>query len=242
MTSKRTLLIIFALAQLALAPLIWDWLVEHRPRNVVNQFYGHYFPSIFLVAMGAVAIFERKGVVALGTKEAWLAIVAGAGYILADTFIMHPPLGVFDGAGHAESEHVSIMGMILALGISGLVVLKKYGAETPPTIHFIVGVTVASLVFLNHHQHTAAGTAAHNAVIIFLSVAALMRLLGRMEEYGVAMIVSGWVFFSSQMGLAHYVDMSGKSPGAWIAVWAMVGFISATGFMLLAPPPTPTKD
>lgn len=237
MNNKPIALIVFAIAQLAFAPAMWLWLVEHRPANVINQFWGHFGPATFLVALGAVAIFERKGVVSLGTKEAWLAIVAGGGYILADTFIMHPPLGVFDGAGHAEQEHVAIMGMILALGVSGLVILKKYGAETPPTIHFVVGITVASLVFLSHHQHTVAGTVAHNATIIFLSVSALMRLLGRMEEYGVAMILSGWVFFCSQMGLAHYVDMVNKSPGAWVALWAMFGFISATGFMLLAPPP-----
>lgn len=236
MTKKTMIVVVFSVIQLGVAVCIWLTLVQDRPYNIIQQFWGHFGPALFLVAMGAVAIFERKGIVNLATKEAWLAIVAGGVYILADTFIMHPPFGVFDGAGNAEQEHVSIMAMILALGISALVILRKYDLKAPLTIHFVVGVTVASLVFMNHHQHTVAGTVAHNATIVFLVVSALMRLFDRVEEYGVAMIVTGWVFFCSQMGFAHYVDMSGKSPGAWVALWAMMGFISATGFMLLSPP------
>jgi hypothetical protein len=228
---------IAVIVQLAFAAAMWLWLVEDRPWNIVQQFWGHYGPSIFLVALGAVAILERGGPVSLGLKDAWLAIIAGGAYILADTFIMHPPFGVFDGAGNAEQEHVSIMAMILMLGVSCLVMLRRFGTEAPLTIYFVVGITVASLVFLSHHQHTQAGAVAHNATIIFLAVAALLRLLGRQMEYGVAMVVAGWVFFCSQMGFAHYVDMTGHSAGAWIALWAMFGFTSATVFMLFAEKP-----
>lgn len=236
MKTTMTAAAIVGVVQAAFATAMWLWIVEDRPWNVVQQFWGHLGPAAFLVALGALAIFERGGAVSYGRKEGWIAVVGGSLYILVDTFIMHPPLGVFDGAGKAEQEHVSIMGMILLLGVSLLVMLRKFGASTPSTVHFAVGVAVASMVFLNHHQHTQAGTAGHNATIIFLVVCAALRLFGRMVEYGVALIVTGWVFFCSQMGFAHYVDMTGHSAGAWIALWAMFGFASATIFMLLAPP------
>ncbi|MXN63617.1 hypothetical protein GR183_01770 [Stappia sp. GBMRC 2046] len=198
---------------------------------MVDQFFGHLGPSAFLVALGAFAILSGDKGVRLTRIEAWLSICAGAIYILVDTFIMHPPLGIFDGAGHAEQEHVGLMGLVLALGLCGLVILRA--GNIPPSLPVVVGVAVAALVFTGHHQHAAAGTVAHNATVLMLVVAAIFRVLERYTEYGVAIIVSGFLFFSAQMGFAMFVESSGTSPQAWVTYWATAGFISSTGFLIV---------
>jgi len=233
---------LFSLAQVIAVTLIWRALVPDPAWNVVQQFYGHIGPACFLVAMGVVTFMDRDDIISLIRKEAFLAIIVGTAYILADTFIMHPPFGIFDGAGHAESEHVSIMALILALGISALIIVGRQGAAMPPSVHFVIGATVASLVFLAHHQHTVAGSVGHNATIVLLAIASLFRLMGKIQEYGVVLIVTGFVFFASQMGLANYVDSTDYSPGAWYAFWATAGFLSASVYQLMLPkPPVPAE-
>ena len=92
---------------------------------------------------------------------------------------------------------------------------------------------MVALVFGNHHQHTVAGSIAHYATMLFLGVAALFRVLEKYTEYAVAMIVTGYVFFASQMGFANMLDGGDYSPGAWVALWAMLGFVSATGYLAM---------
>ena len=242
MKPNYPILAIATAAQAAFAVAMWLWLVEARPQNVVNQFWGHFGPASLLVLLGMVALIERGGPVAMGTKEAWLAIAGGGIYILADTFIMHPPWGVFDGAGKAEQEHVTIMAMVLMLGVSALAMLRKFGDRAHLSVHFAVAVLVVSMVFLSHMQPTMAGTSVHSATVVFLVLCAALRVLRRTFEYGIALIVTGWIFYSSQMGFAGFVQMKGYSPGAWIALWAMFGFASATIFTLLAPPLTAEDD
>lgn len=226
---------VFALAQIALVSWLWSILVPDFRWPIVQQFYGHLGPGAFIVAMGAAALFFASDFRRLNRIEAWLAIVAGGLYVLADTFIMHPPLGVFDGAGHAEQEHVALMGLILVLGASGLVVLRRYPTGLPAGAHFLVAILLVAMVFLNHHQHTQAGTVGHQATVVLLIAAGLFRIFDKIVEYGITMVVTGYVFFSSQMGLAMFVDMGGHSPGAWVAAWATLGFLAATGVVLLAP-------
>ncbi|MDF0601742.1 hypothetical protein P1J78_13435 [Psychromarinibacter sp. C21-152] len=235
MTGTALKLGLFALIQIAVVTWLWYILVPDYRWVIVQQFYGHLGPGAFLVAMGAAALFFAAEFRRLNRIEAWLAIVAGAAYVLADTFIMHPPLGVFDGAGPGEQEHVSIMGLILVLGISGLVVLRRHPEGFPTGAHFLIPIAIVAMVFLNHHQHTQAGTIGHQATLIVLGAAALFRVLGKVVEYGIAMIVTGYVFFSSQMGLAMYVDMNHTSGGAWVAAWATLGFVAATVFIALSP-------
>lgn len=235
MTNKALALSLFSLAQLVLAWLIWRWLAPNPEWNVVQQFWGHIGPGTFLVAMGVAAFFLRASPQLLTRIEAWLAIVAGAAYVLADTFIMHPPWGVFDGAGRAEWEHVSIMSLIAMLGASALVLLPRQGAKVLPSIQIVVAVAVVAFVFLAHDQPTMAGTMGHQATSLLLVVAALLRVLGKVMEYGVALVLTGFVFFSSQMGLANYVAASDFSPGAWITIWVAAGFLSATVYMAFSP-------
>lgn len=234
-TDNLPSVVLFSVLQVVLATIAWFLTVLERDWEVTQQFLGHVGPAIFLVAMGASAIFLSSKMRFLITCEASLAMFAGAVYVLADTFIMHPPWGVFDGAGHAEQEHVSIMGLVFILGLSGFVMLRKYPGTPPSAAHFIIGIAVAAFVFGNHHQHTVAGTVAHHATMLFLGVAAVFRLLERYTEYGVAMIVTGYVFFASQAGFAYFVDTMDNSPGAWVALWATLGFASASVYLALSP-------
>lgn len=235
MSNKAIGLGLFSVAQLVLVWLVWRWLVPNPEWNVVQQFWGHIGPGTFLVAMGVAVFFLHHTPLRLTRIEAWLAIVAGAAYVLADTFIMHPPWGVFDGAGRAEWEHVSIMSLIAMLGASALVLLPRQGAQALPSIQIVVAVAVVAFVFLAHDQPTMAGTMGHQATSLLLVVAALFRVLGKVLEYGVALVLTGFVFFSSQMGLVNFVDASGFSPGAWITIWVTAGFISATVYMTFSP-------
>jgi len=227
---------LFGAIQIILASTIWYFMVPNYEWHIVQQFYGHIGPAIFLVALGAAALFMRDNLYALNMREAQLAVIAGAAYVLADTFIMHPPFGVFDGAGNAEQEHVSIMGLVFVLGVSGIVLLKRNGRALPTSAHFVIGIAFASMVFLNHHQHTVAGTIGHQATIMALGAAALFRVLDKMTEYAITIIVAGFIFFASQMGFAMAIDMGGHSAGAWFALWASLGMASATGFVAMAPP------
>ncbi len=236
MTGTRGMgLVVYSAGLLAVTSWLWYSLTPNYSWHMVQQFWGHLGPAAFLVAMGASAMYLRGRMQILISTEAWLAIAAGGVYILADTFIMHPPWGIFDGAGHSEQEHVALMGLILALGVSALILQRRMGARFSPTIHFVIGAAAAGMVFMNHHQHTVAGTVGHNATLVMLLVAVVFRMMGNLVEYGMAMIVTGFVFFCSQMGFAMYVDMSGNSAGAWVAGWAMGGFLAATGYLAMAP-------
>lgn len=188
-----------------------------------------------LVSLGAAAIFLRSNLRSLLVIEAWLAMVGGGLYVLGDTFIIHPPFGVFDGAGHAEQEHVALMGLVFVLGASGLVALRKLALAPPVSVYYLVGVVMVAIVFLNHGQHTVSGTTGHNATILLLAASVLFRMLDKTVEFAFAVITSGFVFFSAQMGFAMAVDMADNSGGAWVALWTMLGMASATGFVLLAP-------
>lgn len=235
MHSVLARLTLFSVVQIVALTLVWFLVVVDWRWDVVQQFLGHLGPGAFLVAMGVAVFFFRHDMRALARREALLAMVAGAAYVLADTFVMHPPWGVFSGPGQAEQEHVSIMALIFVLGASALLLLHKFPDRIPTSAHFFVGIAVTALVFGNHPQHTVTGGVGHYGTMLFLGVAALFRVLERHIEYAMTMIVTGFVFFGSQTGLAEYVDTVGNSPGAWIALWSMLGFVSATGFLALAP-------
>jgi hypothetical protein len=228
-------LTLFCVAQIAALTVLWFLVVVEWRWDVVQQFLGHIGPGAFLVGMGVAAIFLHKNTRTLTRYECYLAILAGAAYVLADTFIMHPPWGVFSDPGQAEQEHVSIMAMVFMLGVSGLVLQRKFANSLPAAAHFFVGVSVVAIVFGNHPQHTVTGGVGHYATMLFLAGAVVFRIMDRYIEYAVLMIITGFVFFGSQTGLAEYVDTVGNSAGAWIALWSTLGFVSATGFLALSP-------
>lgn len=226
---------LYVAGQVIAVSAVWYLTVPNYEWHIVQQFIGHLGPAAFLVSIGAVALFWRNDLRRMVTIEAWLAIAAGGLYVLGDTFLMHPPLGVFDGAGLAEEEHVAIMGLIFVLGVSVLLIMRRMPAMAPMSMHFVIGIAVAAMIFLNHHQHTVAGAIGHQATLVMLAISALFRVLEKTVEYAFAVIAAGYVFFSSQMGFAMYVDMAGNSGGAWVGLWSALGFASATGFLALIP-------
>jgi hypothetical protein len=242
MNSQSLRVTLYSLVQITAASLFWYVRSVDREWGNVQQFFGHLGPAAFLVAAGAVTLFYRNSLVALTWREAWLATVGGAAYILGDTFVMHAPFGVFDGAGVAEQQHVSIMFVIFVLGISLFVLLRKPDLVIPTSAYFVVGVAVVILIFSQHPQHSAAGGTAHMATLILLGLAALFRMLGKMVEYAILMIVTGFVFFSAQMGFAMYADMAGRDGGAWVAMWAAFGLASATGYLAMVRPAASDGD
>ncbi len=235
MNSIATRIALFSALQIVVVWLIWYISVPNFEWHIVQQFIGHIGPAAFLVGLGVAAFLYRHAPRRLIAAEAWIAMIGGALYVLVDTFYMHPPFGVFDGAGHAEQEHVALMGLFFVLGASVLVVLRKMPARLPTSAHFAVAAALVAMVFLNHHQHTVSGTVGHQATIVLVVTGAFFRILDKIVEYAFVVIVAGFVFFSSQMGLAMYVDMSGTSAGAWVALWSMLGFASATGYLMMLP-------
>ncbi len=235
MRSQFALITLFCVAQIAAITVVWFLVVDEWRWDVVQQFLGHLGPGAFIVAMGAAALFLHSDIRGLTRLESYLAILAGAGYVIGDTFIMHPPWGIFSGPGRAEQEHVSIMGLVLVLGISGLVLQRKFAGQVASSVHLFVAVSVVAIVFGTHPQHSVTGAIGHYATMLFLAGALVFRILDKFIEYAIAMIIAGFVFFGAQTGFAEYVDTAGNSPGAWIALWSMLGFVSATGFLAIAP-------
>ena len=89
-----------------------------------NQFFGHVGPAIMLVLVGVLALNSEK--ITLG-RFVLLGACAGAVasflYVFIDTFIIHPPLGIFDGAGVAEQQPV---GIILLIGFGSLLAILAH--------------------------------------------------------------------------------------------------------------------
>ena len=92
-----------------------------------NQFFGHVGPAILLVLVGVLALnFKKLTLDRLVLLEAYAGIAASVFYIIIDTFISHPPLGIFDGAGVAEQQHVGIM---LLIGAGGFLIIGGGGGS-----------------------------------------------------------------------------------------------------------------
>ena len=235
MNSALARITLFSVIQIIAVTTIWFFVVVEWRWDVIQQFLGHLGPGAFLVGMGVAVFFFRHDMRTLIRYEALLAMIAGAAYVLADTFIMHPPWGIFSGPGQAEQEHVSIMALVFVLGLCAMVALRKFPNHQPSSIFFFIGIAVVALVFASHPQHTVTGGIGHYGTMLFLGGAVIFRMLEKHIEYAIAMIVSGFVFFGAQTGMAEYVDTVGNSPSAWIALWATLGFVSATGFLAIAP-------
>ena len=179
---------------------------------------------------GLVSISGRVEKIRLIRLEAYLALGAAFLYILVDTFIIHPPLGIFDGAGLAEQQHVSLN--LLLIGLASFVLVTLRYSEVLPSVQILIAAAAFSVVFLAHEQHSAITTAAHNATILFVVLAAVLRLLDRMFEYGVLLLIAAHTFIGSQMGLAGFAQELGIEPTAWAAYWITAGCLAAAAYLV----------
>ena len=101
-------------------------------RSGTLQFFGHLGPVILLASAGLISISGRMALPRLIRIEAYMALGVAFVYLLVDSFIIHPPLGIFDGAGATEQQHVSLF---LMLGGLALFVLATLGQSLFDNVH-----------------------------------------------------------------------------------------------------------
>ena len=200
-----------------------------------NQFFGHVGPAILLVLVGVLALNTEKTTLdRFVLLEAYAGVTASVLYIFIDTLFSHPPLGIFDGAGHAEQQHVGVMLVIGVVSVFAIIAHKKFDLRTG--IHILFAAMVFSIVIVTHHQHTPVASLAHYATAIYVMVAAVFRVFGRILEYGLCLVIAGYVWASSQMGFAMYAGKIRIDAGAYVCYWTAFGMLIAVIYVLLSRP------
>jgi hypothetical protein len=192
-------------------------------RVTTNEFFGHIGPGTVLVIGGLLALVGPISERRLMQLEGLLGVVSGLIYIVADTFVSHPPWGIFDGAGSGEQFHVSIYILFAALGACVLLITPKL--ETPTALHIVLLAAIFALFITGHHQHSAASSIAHNMTALLAGLAAGYRLFGRRTEYGICIIAAAYVLFAGQQGFGGFVSRHGIDPVAWATYWTAVGLL-----------------
>jgi len=199
-------------------------------RNGVLQFFGHLGPAILFASAGLISISGRIDKPRLIRIEAYLALVLASLYLLIDSFIMHPPFGIFDGAGTAEQQHVSLY--LLLAGIAALVLATLRYTEVLPSIQILIAAIAFAVVLSAHEQHNAISMVGHNATTAFLVLAGVLRLLDRMFEYGLLLFIAAHTLFSAQIGLARFAEEVGIDPNAWSAYWITAASLGAAAYIV----------
>ncbi len=198
-------------------------------RSGVLQFFGHLGPAMLFAGAGLISISGRIEKPRLIRFEAYLALGAAFLYILADSFIIHPPFGIFDGAGLGEQQHVSLN--LLLVGLASFVLVTLRYTAVLPSVQILIAAVAFGVVFSTHEPHSATIMVGHNATTLFVVLAAVLRLLDRMFEYGVILLIAAHTFFSSQMGLARFAEEVGIDPTAWSAYWITAGCLAAAAYL-----------
>lgn len=220
---------LIALAQYALLTLAAAAAGAFTLQESSNEFLGHVGPGTLLVASGVLAMAgprdERRAV----SWEGGLAVLAGVGYVAADTFYAHPPWGVFDGAGQAEQFHVGFMSLVAVAGILAVVFVRTLGR--PTGLHALLLAAAFTLFVTGHHQHSEASALSHNACALFALLAAGFRVMGRRVEYGICIIAAAYLFFSGQLAFAGVTAAWRIQPVAWVSVWTALGLLVGTAYL-----------
>ncbi len=198
-------------------------------RSGVIQYFGHLGPAMLFAGAGLISISGKIDKRRLIRLEAYLALGAALLYVLVDTFIIHTPLGIFDGAGTAEQQHVSLNLMLVGLAAFVLVTLRY--TEILPSVQILIAAAAFAVVFSAHEQHSAIMDVGHTSTTVFLLLAAVLRLLDRMFEYGVILLIAAHTFFSSQVGLAQFAEEVGIDPTAWSAYWITAASLAAAAYL-----------
>ena len=137
----------------------------------VIQFFGHLGPAMLFAGAGLISISGKIDTRRLIQLEAYLALGAASMYVLVDTFIIHPPFGIFDGAGTAEQQHVSLNLMLIGLAAFVLVTLRY--TDLLPSVQILIAVAAFAVVFSVHDQHSAIMAVGHTSTTAFLVLAAM---------------------------------------------------------------------
>jgi len=198
-------------------------------RNQVLQFFGHLGPAILFASAGLISISGRIDTPRLIRIEAYLALVLASLYLLIDSFIIHPPFGIFDGAGTAEQQHVSLY--LLLAGIAALVLATLRYTEVLPSIQILIAAIAFAVVLSAHEQHNAISMVGHDATTAFLVLAGVLRLLDRTFEYGVLLLIAAHTLFSGQIGLTRFAEDVGIDPTTWSAYWITAGCLAVAAYL-----------
>ena len=150
-------------------------------------------------------------------------------YLLIDSFIIHPPFGIFDGAGTTEQQHVALY--LMLGGLAAFVLATRRYTEVLPSVQILIGATAFAVVFSGHEQHNAISMVGHNATTVFLVLAGVLRLFDRMFEYGVLLLIAAHTLFASQIGLTRFAEEVGIDPTAWSAYWITAGCLAAAAYL-----------
>ena len=198
-------------------------------RSGATAFFGHFAGTLLFSGAGLLSMSGRLETRRLIRIEAYLALGLGLLYVLVDSVIMHPPFGIFDGAGMAEQQHVSPFLMLGGLALLVLATLRY--TEALPSIQILIGAIAFAVVFSAHEQHSAISTMVHNATILLVVLAAVLRLLDRMFEYGVMLLIAAHTLFSGQIGLTRFADELGIVPAAWTTYWVTAASLAAAAYI-----------
>ena len=71
----------------------------------------------------------------------------------------------------------------------------------------------------------------HSATTVFLVLAAVLRILDRMFEYGVILLIAAHTFFRSQIGLTRFAEDVGIDLIAWSAYWITAASLAAAAYL-----------
>ena len=198
-------------------------------KSGVLQFFGHLAAFIILSGAGLLSISGRISTPRLIRIEAYLALGVGLLYVFVDSVIMHPPFGIFDGAGMAEQQHVSLF--LMLVGLASLVLATLRYTEVLPSIQILIAAVAFAVVFSAHEQHNAISTVVHNTSTVLVVMAAVLRLLDRMFEYGVILLIAAHTLFSGQIGLTRFADALGIEPTAWTTYWIIAASLAAAAYL-----------
>ena len=224
---KRTSLL--AAAHLLAATGFAYFVGTFSDRSGVLQFFGHLGPAMLFAGAGLMSISGRIDTPRLIRIEAYLALGLAFLYLLVDSFIIHPPFGIFDGAGTGEQQHVSLNLMLVGLALFVLATLRY--TEVLPSIQILIAAAAFAVVFSAHEQHSAFAVVGHNVTTVFLLLAGVLRLLDRMFEYGVMLLIAAHTFFGSQIGLTRFAEEVGIDPTAWSAYWITAASLAAAAYL-----------
>ena len=89
----------------------------------------------------------------------------------------------------------------------------------------LIAAAVFAVVFSAHGQHSVISVVGHNATTVFLVLTAVLRILDRMFEYDMILLIAAHTFFSSQIGLTRFTEDVGidliasaalRMPPSWL--------------------------
>ena len=123
---------------------------------------------------------------------------------------------------------------MLLIGIASVFAIiahKKFNLQTG--VHVLFAAIIFSIVIVIHHQHAPVATLAHYTTAIYVIIAALFRVFGRIMEYGFCLVIAGYVWASSQMGFAMYAGKIRIDPGAYVCYWTAIGMLVALIYILM---------